>query len=102
MAVQKVAVKKDDFGSAGAATTVTFSFDGNHYEIDLNKRNRETFERHMQHWIDAGRKRNYQKGSNDLSQVREWAKSEGLSIGDRGRVSAEMLERFIEARSTKK
>jgi len=45
----------DDLGGAGQASTVNFSFNGVEYEIDLNKRNRETFERHMQRWIDGGR-----------------------------------------------
>jgi hypothetical protein len=45
----------DDLGGAGDAESVTFSFKGVDYEIDLNKRNRETFERHMQRWINGGR-----------------------------------------------
>jgi hypothetical protein len=103
----------DDLGGAGEATTVTFAFQGKSYEIDLNKRNKETFERHMQRWIEGGREVAAPARSNPftartvapaevanqvlLARVRVWAAKEGIEI--KGEVPNDLIEKYQAAQS---
>lgn len=88
-------VVSDDLGSAGDATTVRFGFAGKNYEIDLNKRNADTFERHMQRWIAAGRERaTYTDSPTEALAIRMWAQERSIQLGKRGRIPAEVIEQY--------
>jgi hypothetical protein len=41
----------DDIDGSTAAGTVSFAFDGTHYEIDLSKRNAAAFEKAMRPYL---------------------------------------------------
>jgi len=93
----------DDLDGSDNAETVSFGFDGVTYEIDLAKKNRAKLEKALAPYIEAGRRvpRGGRRAggraggaSADRSAVRAWAKSAGLEVSDRGRVSAEIMRQY--------
>jgi hypothetical protein len=90
----------DDLDGSDNAETVSFGFDGVTYEIDLAKKNRAKLEKALAPYIEAGRRvprggrRAGGRASADRSAVRAWAKSAGLEVSDRGRVSAEIMRQY--------
>jgi hypothetical protein len=100
--VQTTVTVHDDLTGAefanGDGRTVPFSFEGVDYEIDLNNKNAEAFEKAVKKYRDAARvvtgRRVSGPAREDLAQVREWARAHGHSVKDRGRVSAEILSAY--------
>lgn len=93
----------DDLDGSRAEGTVSFSFDGSAYEIDLSKSNTRAFEKVMAPYVGHARKvrasrtrggRARVSGKHDLSAVRSWASAHGYSVAPRGRVATEVLEAF--------
>ncbi len=100
----------DDLDGSKALGTTYFSYDGVDYEIDLSKKNKNAFDKALKLYVDAARavkprgKRpqrtaassTKRKGDKrrDLAAVREWAKSQGMPVADRGRISAEILSAY--------
>ncbi|UQX89500.1 Lsr2 family protein [Jatrophihabitans telluris] len=98
----------DDIDGSQNAETVTFSFQGTTYEIDLNKRNRDALAKALKPYIDNGRKARGGTGtarvgrtaakkssSADLQSMREWARANGFAhVSDRGRVSRDIQEAY--------
>lgn len=92
----------------GAGETVSFGFRGIEYEIDLKDANVSKLDKAMEKWVEhatrvGGRKRTRVSpgatGSSpdQLRVIREWAKSEGYDIADRGRIPESILSAFVEA-----
>jgi hypothetical protein len=105
----KTVVTTDDIDGSPNAETVTFSFDGRSFEIDLSKKGRSALEKALKPYIDAGRPvgggrstrgsgsgrgRSRRSSSVDLAAVRAWASENGLAVSDRGRISASVLEQY--------
>ncbi len=108
----KTVVTTDDLDGSPNAETVTFSFDGRSFEIDLSKKSRTALEKALKPYIDAGRAvgsaRNSRSGGSsssgrgrsrrsssvDLAAVRAWAAENGIAVSDRGRISASVLEQY--------
>jgi Lsr2 len=104
----KTVVTTDDLDGSPNAETVTFSFDGRSFEIDLSKKSRAALEKALKPYIDAGRtvggrgtrtsspsrSRGRRSGSVDLGAVRAWAAENGIAVSDRGRISASVLEQY--------
>lgn len=97
----------DDFDGSEADGTVRFALDGVDYEIDLNAAHAEELRKILAPYVEAGRKaggsarrpgrRSDRRGAAtgpNVSDVREWAKAQGLEVKDRGRVPAELVVRF--------
>ncbi len=89
--------------------TVAFSFDGTAYEIDAcavhAKELREKINPFMEHARRAsapgrGRKRQPQAaaGRQQSAEIREWAKSRGLKVNERGRIPASIVAEYESAR----
>ena len=101
----------DDVDKESAADeTVTFALDGVSYEIDLTTENatrlRDSFAVWIGHAERTGGRRNATRGGGskscgrrDVSAIREWAKSNGYDISDRGRISTEVQEAYEKANS---
>lgn len=97
----------DDLDGSADAETVIFSFDGLTYEVDLGKKNRTAFEKVLAPYVAAGRKAprggrrrvvsRPDESRVDRSAVRTWAKSAGLKVSERGRISAEVMRQYEEA-----
>ncbi len=90
----------DDLDGSDAEETVSFALDGVSYEIDLNTKNAAALRDSLATYIAHGRKqrsaratttaRRSSKASGDTALIREWARSQGMTVSDRGRVSAEI------------
>ncbi len=96
----------DDIDGSEAEGTVRFALDGTDYEIDLNTKHAEALRKALSRYIDAARRnsgaarrparsgrRSAASGLN-TTEVREWAKAQGIEVKDRGRVPAELVVKF--------
>ena len=91
----------------GSGETVLFSLDGVAYEIDLSEPNAATLRDAFAPYIGAarsisrgaaaapsnGRKRR-RSNQQDYSDIRAWAKDNGYTVSERGRVPATVLEAY--------
>lgn len=89
--------------------TVRFSFSGVDYSIDLNPQNVEKFENALKPYLEAatrvGGRRSRSGGPTeaksagevDTKAVRAWAASNGVELSSRGRISADVIEKYREA-----
>ena len=94
----------DDIDGSKDAQEVSFAFNGTEYTIDLGKKNRAALEKALQPYISAGTKiakhssptRRPSSGSTrrDFSAIREWAKSQGLEVSERGRIPRVIVEQY--------
>lgn len=96
----------DDIDGSAAEGTVRFGLDGTDYEIDLNTEHAQALRDALAHYISAGRRasgaaRRPARGGRKASangvnttEVREWARAQGLEVKDRGRVPAELVVKF--------
>ncbi len=103
----------DDLDGSEATQTLTFAFQGATYEIDLNDEHAASLEESFAEWIGAARRtgRGSSSGSSsssssstsrassapkrtDLDAVRAWARDNGHTVSDRGRVSNKVLEAY--------
>ncbi|MBM6401311.1 histone-like nucleoid-structuring protein Lsr2 [Phycicoccus sonneratiae] len=91
-----------------ADETVTFALDGVSYEIDLTSGNAAKLRDALAVWIGhaertGGRRatsRAAAKGQRrDVSAIREWARSNGYDVSERGRISTEVQEAYEKANS---
>ena len=101
----------DDIDQSEAAETVTFGLDGVTYEIDLSADNAAELRNALSRWVGharrAGGRRQSGTGTSasrgrsnsraDLAAVREWARANGHSVSDRGRISASVQEAYDKA-----
>ena len=106
MAKTTVTSVTDDIDGSANAETVTFGYSGASYEIDLSKKNAAALDKLLKPYIEAGRKvsgtnrRAASKGGSrraakvDLGAVRAWAKDNGFSVAERGRISAEVVDAY--------
>ena len=103
MAKTVTVIMSDDLDGSSDAATVTFGLDGTSYEIDLSEQNRATLAQAFAPYIQAGRRVDRNRGHGgtgrrgrraDLSDVRAWAKENGLHVSGRGRISAEVMQKY--------
>ncbi len=98
----------DDLDKGPAAETVTFSLDGATYEIDLSEENARRLRDDVSHWAAHARRvgpggrrpatgRRSSPKRNDLGSVRDWARANGHTVSDRGRISAEIQAAYDKA-----
>ena len=96
----------DDIDGSAAEGTVRFALDGTEYEIDLNTKHADALRKALAKYIDAARRttggarraarsgRRASASGVNTTEVREWAKAQGIEVKDRGRVPAELVVRF--------
>ena len=96
----------DDLDGTDADVTVRFALDEIAYEIDLNKSNDAKLRKALAPFIEHARKSSVakrvpaQRGSrsaanrNRTRDVREWAKGQGMTVNDRGRIPADVLAEY--------
>ena len=102
-----------------AEATVSFSYKGTDYTIDLGKKNRDTFDKALAKYTEkatvverprelgrpgasAGRGRGRPAGGTQparvdreqLTAIREWAKKNGHEVSDRGRISKAVQDAY--------
>jgi Lsr2 len=96
----------DDIDGTEAEGTVRFGLDGAEYEIDLNAKHADALRKALAKYIDAARRstgtarrpartgRRASASGVNTTEVREWAKAQGIEVKDRGRVPADLVARF--------
>jgi hypothetical protein len=90
----------DDIDGSSGAEAVSFSFDGQAYELDLGPANRQRMQESLRPYINAGRKigrgtqHRVTPRRSDLAAIRAWAAGQGLRISERGRISAETISAY--------
>ena len=102
----------DDIDGSAAERTFTFAVDGTDYEIDLSTQNIKEFHEAVAGFVESARKVKASGGgrrapktstsgtgrSREQTQaVREWARQQGHSINDRGRIPASIQQAFDQA-----
>lgn len=94
----------DDLDGTEATESVSFGLDGTSYEIDLNDKNaaklRDTLAGYIGHARKVGaasrrgRKTAASSSGPSAREIRDWARSNGYDVPDRGRVSADVRQAF--------
>ncbi|MGN6037288.1 histone-like nucleoid-structuring protein Lsr2 [Brevibacterium casei] len=88
--------------------TVSFGWNGRDLEIDLTERERNEFEKAISKYVDHARRADRGVGrrrsprtdtgsglpSEELAQARAWLQAQGETVADRGRIKAELIERW--------
>ena len=88
----------------GEGKTVSFSFDGTSYEIDLNSSNVEKMRAAFAVYTDKARKVSGRTGRSsakaaepapvDTKAVRVWAEEQGMGVSARGRLSTTLIDQY--------
>lgn len=110
MAQRVQVVLIDDVSGGEAVETVSFGLDGVSYEIDLSEENAKKLRDDLAPWVGdarrAGGRRQTRRSSGggsatssreELARIREWGRSNGFKVSDRGRVSAQLRQAYAEA-----
>jgi hypothetical protein len=95
----------DDLDGSEATETVTFGLDGTTYEIDLSKQHagglREALAPFVAHARKVAGGRRGRRGTTSTTNlgpsprlVRDWARSNGYEVSDRGRVPADVIAAY--------
>jgi nucleoid-associated protein Lsr2 len=104
---QKVVVELiDDLDGGKAEETVTFGLDGRSFNIDLSGRNAKALRKALAPFVGSARKLGTARQSRgsarkttvrsgpSTQEVRDWARSQGMQIADRGRIPADVTAQF--------
>ncbi len=118
MAIQTTTTLVDDIDGSEAADTYVFGLEGTWYEIDLNEDNAKKLEDALSGFMEKARRaegdRRGSKGRNrpakpgktsgrlapdreQTTAIRNWARSQGLTVSDRGRLSQAIIDQFQSA-----
>jgi hypothetical protein len=97
----------DDLDGSDAEGTVRFGLDGSEYEIDLNAKHAQQLRDALARYVGAARRagggarrpaarggRRASASGLNTTEVREWARAQGIEVKDRGRVPAEVMVKF--------
>jgi len=105
MAQKVQVVLVDDLDGGRADETVTFALDGVSYEIDLSHDNAAALRDLLAPYVGHGRRvgggarrsgsgRKAASSGTNPAEVREWAKSQGIAVNERGRISSDLMAKF--------
>jgi Lsr2 len=101
----------DDIDGSEAEGTVRFGLDGTEYEIDLSTAHAKELRNTLARYIQAARRttgagsrrarreRNAPADRPSSTEVRSWAREQGIEVKDRGRIPAEVVVKFRAATS---
>lgn len=82
-------------------SVIKFSVNGNNYIIDLSVQNAAKFDEALQPFVKVARKDSgaSRKSNNspDPKLIREWAQSQGIEVAARGKLSNEVIEKYLAA-----
>jgi hypothetical protein len=96
----------DDLDGSAAEGTVRFGLDGTEYEIDLNAGHATELRDALARYVGAARRvsgsahrpahgsRRGSAGGLNTTEIREWAKAQGIEVKDRGRMPADLVVKF--------
>jgi hypothetical protein len=94
-----------------AGETVRFGLDGSAYHIDLCGEHASQLRESFAGYVGAARRasgrapaaggggrRRRNRGSGEAAAIREWARERGLAVPERGRIPAELAEKYAASR----
>jgi hypothetical protein len=94
----------DDLDGSEATETVNFGLDGVSYEIDLSSGNAGSLRKELAQYVDHARKagsaqtrRRRQRngaGREQSARIREWARSQGHKVNERGRIPGNIVAEY--------
>ncbi|GAB2487518.1 histone-like nucleoid-structuring protein Lsr2 [Jatrophihabitans fulvus] len=104
----------DDLDGGKADRTISFAFEGAHYEIELSKKNAAALEKALKPYIEVARRSAGSKrpsrprgrsraasgaasSRKDLAAIREWAAANGIEVSTRGRIAQSVLDAYAAA-----
>jgi hypothetical protein len=89
MATKVLTTLQDDIDGSNAVETVRFGLDGVEWEIDLSERRK----------VGGHRRRKAANSTTefDPKAVRKWAEANGIEVNSRGRIPAELVDRYKSA-----
>jgi hypothetical protein len=107
-------VLTDDLDGSEAAETITYTVNGQDYEIDLSEENAQRFydtfgqyterSRRVERQTEPtrrgrgdGRRRGGGSGRDDIPQIRAWAEANDYEVSARGRIKKEIIDAYDEA-----
>lgn len=110
MAQKTVVELVDDLDGGKADETVAFALDGVDFLIDLSAENAARLRESLAEFVGHARKTGGKRGKGagrkaqsadkpDNQAIREWARSQGETIAERGRIPQALVMRFQEAHS---
>lgn len=105
---QKVhVVLVDDIDGGDAEETVSFALDGISYEIDLSTANAARLRDDLASWVGHARRiggrsrsgrraggRSQGRSGGESAAIREWARNNGYTVNERGRIPAEVRSAY--------
>ena len=105
MATKAQVVLIDDLTGDLADTTVKFALDKTEYEIDLSNENAAELRNAVSRYVEAARKvtgggrrsapvAKAAYAGYDPAAVRAWAAGQGIEVNARGRIKADVVEKF--------
>jgi Lsr2 len=108
MAQKTIVELVDDLDGSQASESISFGLDGVEYTIDLSEANASKLRGQLAGFVEkaqrvGGRKqrggtaKTAVRAGGDRAQnqaIREWARSQGEKISDRGRIPAELVAKF--------
>jgi hypothetical protein len=107
MAKRTIEVFHDDLDGSEGASTVKFGLDGKSYEIDLSEPHEKELRKALEKYVGAATqvsahnaaatgRRKYGTGParRDTKHIREWLRSQGVEISDRGRIPTDLMNRY--------
>lgn len=105
MARKVVTLLEDDIDGSEASETVSFALDGVEYEIDLNNDHATELRGALERFTAVARKtsggrgrpaarKSSSQGGPDAKAVRQWALENGLQVNTRGRIQADIVEKY--------
>lgn len=84
----------------GKGETVSYSFDGQRYEIDLTSKNAAAFRKAFEKYVKVSRAKGSARKAGEVSEatvIREWARKNGHKVSDRGRIPEEVVTAYHNA-----
>jgi Lsr2 len=96
-------VLQDDLDGSDATETVSFALDGTSYEIDLNDKNASALRDALGPYVGharrlsgsrRGRRSAGNSSTHSAKEIRDWARSNGRKVPDRGRIPADVRAAF--------
>jgi hypothetical protein len=93
---------EDDIDGSEAAETILIGLDGATWEIDLSEQNAKKLRDDLSAYVNKARKVGGRSRRNagssksliDNKAVRVWAQANGIELSKRGRIPADVIERY--------
>ncbi|PSK95907.1 Lsr2 protein [Murinocardiopsis flavida] len=110
MAQKTIVELIDDLDGTEAEETVFFGIDGQLYEIDLSKKNADKLRKTLGRYKESARKANAKPAKKstrtsspreDTVQIRKWAKDNGYTVNERGRIPQSIVDAYRSGTSAK-